>query len=177
MERRLATRIREHETKLKTNIQEWFSSNNCIVVDKDGTKKLSEFLQYVYDTEPLKLTSTDFMKRKRVKNDAPLCERCTAKRADGLQCTRRKRGSNNYCGTHLKGTPHGVMEVSSDIIEKFEKIELTVVDIKGIHYHIDDKGNVYDARDVISGSTSPNIIAEYTITETGEYVIPFLFNQ
>ena len=112
------------------------------------------------------------MKRKRVKNDAPLCDRCTAKRADGLQSTRRKREGNHYCGPHLKGTPHGVIEVNADTIEQFEKIELTVVDIKGIHYHIDAAGNVYDAKDIITGSSSPNIIAQYKITDDGEYVIP-----
>ena len=177
MERRLATRIRDHETKFKTSIREWFASNNCTVVDTNGSVKLSDFLQHVYDIEPLLLTTTDFMKRKRVKNDAPLCDRCTAKRADGLQCTRRKREGNHYCGTHLKGTPHGVIEISNESLEQFEKLELTVVDIKGIHYHIDTAGNVYDAKDVITGSSSPNIIAQYKITEEGEYVIPLLRDQ
>ena len=176
MERRLAERIRNHEQKLKSNIREWFTSNNCNVVDDKNSSKLSEFLQYVYDMEPLELTNADFMKRKRVKNDAPLCDRCTAKRADGHQCTRRKRNGSHYCGTHLKGTPHGVIEVSDETLEQFEKVDLTVVDIKGIHYHIDGFGNVYDAKDVITGSSSPSIIAQYEINDAGEYSIPVLSN-
>jgi hypothetical protein len=176
MERRLALRIRNHEKDLKNSIQAWFSENNCNIVDESGCSKISEFLQYVYDAEPIELTASDFMKRKRVKNDAPLCDRCTAKRADGNQCTRRKRDVYNYCGTHMKGTPHGVIEVNSDVVEQFTKIELTVVDIKGINYHIDAAGNVYDAKDIITGSSTPNIIAQYEITKTGEYIIPSLYD-
>ena len=177
MERRLALRIRNHEKYLKNSIQSWFSENNCNIVDESGSAKISEFLQYVYDAEPLELTAADFMKRKRVKNDAPLCDRCTAKRADGNQCTRRKRNEHNCCGTHLKGTPHGVMEVNNDDVEQFTKIELTVVDIKGINYHIDAAGNVYDAKDIIEGSSTPNIIAQYEITKTGEYIIPSMYHD
>jgi hypothetical protein len=76
----------------------------------------------------------------------------------------------------MKGTPHGIIEVNSDIVEQFTKIELTVVDIKGINYHIDAAGNVYDAKDIITGSSTPNIIAQYEITKTGEYIIPSLYD-
>ena len=169
MERRLTTRIRNHEKNFKNDIQKWFSENNCSVVDSGGLSKTSEFLKHVYDAEPLSLSPSDFTKRKRVKNDAPFCERCSAKRADGQQCTRRKRNDNNYCGTHMKGTPHGVIETNGILESVVKKITLTVVDINGIHYHVDTEGNVYDATDIISGSSSPSIIAQYNLSESGEY--------
>lgn len=46
---------------------------------------------FVYEYEKLKLTKEDFMKRKRVKNTVPIQQRCLAKRANGEQCTRKKR--------------------------------------------------------------------------------------
>ena len=39
----------------------------------------------------------------------PSSERCMAKRANGEQCTRRKKQDSCYCGTHTKGTPHGTV--------------------------------------------------------------------
>ena len=53
------------------------------------------------------------MKRKRVKNVVHLSDRCCAKRANGEQCTRRRKDTTTeYCGTHLKGTPHGICDVA-----------------------------------------------------------------
>tara|TARA_Y100000389_G_C17421928_1_gene497223 strand:- start:922 stop:1452 length:531 start_codon:yes stop_codon:yes gene_type:complete len=174
MERRLAGRIREHEMLIKNNIQKWLSTNNCNVMDNTGNNKTSDFLQYVYDTEPLELTAVDFLRRKRVKNDAPYYERCIAKRADGNQCTRRKRGDCVYCGTHLKGTPHGTVVVNNETVEHVKKIEVWVEDINGIQYYIDAEGNVYDHKDIIDGSKTPNVIAQYEKSESGVYSIPSL---
>ena len=40
----------------------------------------------------------------------PPNERCCGIRANGQQCTRRKKeGQDKYCGTHIKGTPHGTL--------------------------------------------------------------------
>ena len=174
MERRLAHRIREHEKQTKNSIQKWLADNNCTVVDNTNTNKTSDFLKYIYDFEPLELTAVDFLRRKRVKNDAPYYERCTAKRADGNQCTRRKRDSSVYCGTHMKGTPHGTIAVNCADIEQVKKVAVWVEDINGIQYYIDAEGNVYDHKDIIVGSKTPNIIAQYDKSESGIYSIPSL---
>jgi hypothetical protein len=174
MERRLATRIREHEQSMKNQIQKWFSDNNCSILESTGHDKKSEFLQFVYDLASLELTATDFLRRKRVKNDAPYYERCIAKRADGCQCTRRKREDSVYCGTHMKGTPHGTVTVENDSLEPVKKIEVWVEDIKGIQYYIDADNNVYEHKDIINGSKNPNIIAQYEKNSAGEYSIPSL---
>ena len=39
----------------------------------------------------------------------PSSEKCQAKRSNGIQCTRRKKQDSCYCGTHIKGTPHGTV--------------------------------------------------------------------
>ena len=174
MERRLAAKIRDNESSFKNSIKEWLDSNNCKVKQGDDADKTPEFLQFIYDFEPLKLSTTDFMRRKRVKNDAPYYERCTARRADGEQCTRRKRGDNIYCGTHMKGTPHGVIDNSCVCATTVKKINVWVEDIKGILYNIDSSGNVYDPDDIVSGKSNPKIIAQYIKSPQGEYSIPTL---
>lgn len=174
MERRLASKIRDSESAFKDSIKEWLHKNSCSVNESDGSNNTAEFLQFVYDFEPLKLTTTDFMRRKRVKNDAPFYERCTARRADGEQCTRRKRGESVYCGTHMKGTPHGVIDSTCVCTSSVKKINVWLEDIKGILYNIDSNGNVYDPNDIVSGKNNPNIIAQYVKSDTGEYSIPTL---
>ena len=171
MEKRLTIKIREHHLNFKNTIQEWLSSNNCSVTNSIGTNITSEFLKFIYDTPSLELIETDFMRRKRVKNDPPLFERCTAKRADGVQCTRRKRDDNIYCGTHMKGTPHGIIDQTNMELQKINKIEVWVEDIKGINYYIDAAGNIYKPDDIISGIMNPKIISQWKKSETGKYYI------
>ncbi len=174
MERRLANRIREHEKTFKDSIQKWFADNNCNIINSCGHNKTNEFLQHVYDYEHLVITAADFMRRKRVKNDAPYYERCTANRADGHQCTRRKRDGVLFCGTHMKGTPHGIIKMENESAEQVTKTEVWVEDIKGINYYIDAEGNVYDPKDIINGIKNPNIIAQYIKSDEGLYNIPSL---
>ena len=174
MERRIANRVREHEQTMKNEIQRWLSDNNSSICESTGNDKTSEFLKFVYDLAPLEFTSIDFLRRKRIKNDAPYYERCTAKRADGCQCTRRKREDSIYCGTHMKGTPHGTVTFENNTVEQIKKIEVWVEDINGIQYYIDADNNVYEHKDIINGSKNPNIIAQYHKNEMGVYSIPSL---
>ena len=59
-------------------------------------------IQDIYNYENLHLNEEDFKKRKRVKNTINLECRCNALRANKMQCSRRKLGNNEFCGTHLK---------------------------------------------------------------------------
>lgn len=117
----------------------------------------------IYNHPSISIDKEDFAKRKRVKNAVPVFERCCAKRANGEQCTRRKKDEDMFCGTHVKGTPHGHMdEVSDEHAQK--KVEVFVVEIKGIAYYIDSIGNVYSPEDVMSNKDAPRIISKYTKT-------------
>ena len=118
-------------------------------------------LQYIYDYERLSFAKDDYMKRKRVKNVVPFFDRCCAKRASGEQCTRRKKEDCGYCGTHMKGTPHGVVDEQEENKQQTQKIEVWAQDIQGIIYYIDKSGNVYQAEDIISNKVNPKIIAKY----------------
>ena len=65
--------------------------------------------QHVFDYKRLSINDFDFIKNKRTKHTIHLSERCSAKRANGLQCTRRiKNDTQPFCGTHIKATPHGL---------------------------------------------------------------------
>ena len=100
--------------------------------------EVSRLLMYVYEYNRLSLGKEDFMKRKRNKMGINVCERCTAKRSNGEQCTRRKKTGHEFCGTHTKGIPHGVCEVINiPQVPTINKIEVRVQDINGIMYFID----------------------------------------
>jgi hypothetical protein len=74
-----------------------------------------------------------------------------------------------FCGTHVKGTPHGHMdEVNTENVQS--KVEVFVAEIKGIAYYIDNAGNVYSPEDVMSNKDSPRIISNYTCTN-GVYTL------
>ena len=130
-------------------------------------------MKYIYDYSNITFTKEDFQKRKRVKNTVPHFERCKAKRANGEQCTRRKKDKNDFCGTHVKGTPHGILDMN------FTKPANTLVtvwaqEIKGIHYYLDENHNVYKHEDIMSNKENPKVIHHWGKTPKGEYTIPGL---
>lgn len=145
----------------------------------DNTKLHCNYMTgFVYNYEKLRLGKDDFMKRKRVKSVVPIYERCCAKRANGEQCTRRKKDGETYCGTHIKGTPHSIVdEVECEApTTKNVKVDIWAQDIKGIIYYIDKAGNVYDTEDIMKIDKYPKrVIAKYHKDEAGKYSIPSIF--
>jgi hypothetical protein len=166
MERRLNKKIETYISNFKDNIR-----------DKAGqlgltkNEQINSLLQYIYDYERLSLVQIDFQKRKRVKNSVPFFDRCCAKRASNEQCTRRKKEGSDYCGTHMKGTPHGIVDDKEDNKTTTQKIEVWAQDIQGIIYYIDKTGNVYQAEDIIVNKLNPKIIAKY-VKNGEQYSIP-----
>jgi hypothetical protein len=167
MERRINKTIEEYISTFKDNIRE-HAEHLGLTKDAGG----NQLLQFIYDYERLNLTKEDFMKRKRVKNAVHLNDRCIAKRANEQQCTRRKKEGCMYCGTHIKGTPHGICTLDENETASSEhKVEVWPQEIKGIVYYIDKNMNVYQTEDIISNKTNPKVIAKYT--KNGEtYSIP-----
>jgi len=162
MERRVNKRIDSYMSLFKENIRdkmEVLSIKNDVL------------LQYIYDYERIEFSQDDFMKRKRVKNVVPMFDRCCAKRASGEQCTRRKRVEEEYCGTHMKGVPHGVIDNKGETKDSTYKVEVWAQDIQGIIYYIDKVDNVYKAEDIVNNIVNPKIIAKY-IRNGEHYSIP-----
>jgi hypothetical protein len=166
MERRINKRLDGYITTFKDSIRDKATSLGIA-----QNEQMSALLQHIYDYDRFALSKEDFMKRKRVKNVVPFCDRCSAKRANGEQCTRRKKEEDEYCGTHMKGTPHGVVDLQEDNKQTTQKIEVWAQDIQGIVYYIDKNMNVYQAEDIVSNKSNPKIIAKYV--KNGEsYTIP-----
>ena len=159
MERRVGKLVRAHEQAFKNAIKDWFLEHD------PEYSHVTDLLRHVYDYPNLALTADDFQRRKRVKNSVPLGDRCTAKRANGERCTRRRRDGCELCGTHAKGTPHGVVDKAGDGPTTVA-VELWLREVKGINYHVDSKGNVYSAEDVVSGASRPRVIGH--LTEEGD---------
>lgn len=167
MERRINKKIENYISLLKDDIK---NKTNELGLSQDSN--VNQLLQYIFDYERLTLNKDDFMKRKRVKNAVHLFDRCIAKRANGEQCTRRKKDANcEFCGTHLKGTPHGICSVEDNVKNDEQKIEVWVQDIQGIVYYIDKNNNVYQTEDIIQRKKNPKIIAKY-IKNGDSYSIP-----
>ena len=118
-------------SNFKDNIRDKATSLGII-----KNEELSSLFQYIYDYERLILSKEDFSKRKRVKNIVDFCERCCAKRATNEQCTRRKKEGIEYCGTHMKGTPHGIIDNQEDAKVTTQKVEVWAQDIQGIIYYM-----------------------------------------
>lgn len=172
MEKRIISKVQDFNDNAKKNIREWIDTRGASIVDESGNNITEEFKAFIANYEDITFKKEDFLKRKRVKNMAPHHERCCAKRADGSQCTRRKRDESNFCGTHIKGTPHGLItcdapKPTTTTVEVFTK------EIKGIQYWIDERNNVYKAEDIMESKPNPSIIAKYECID-GEYHIPEL---
>ena len=124
------------------------------------------------------ITQEDFNKRKRIKNFVPIYIRCCAMRANNEQCTRRKKGDFDYCGTHIKGQPYGVVHKETAEPNKIliKNVEIWNEEINGIHYYIDNNENVYKTEDILSNKTNPTVITQYVKID-GKYTIPSYFQN
>lgn len=172
MEKRINKKINEYIFTYKQHIKDKLldlSKESAIEDDK-----FTNLIQVLYDCPTLMLSKDDFQKRKRIKNVVPLHERCCALKAANEQCTRRRKGELDFCGTHIKGIPHGIIN-SDNKAEKLENVERTMTvtaqDFNGIIYYIDDKNNVYDTVDIHNNKQNPKIIAKYVL-ENEQYTIP-----
>ena len=168
MEKRITSKTRIYVQNFKEQLK------NKIVADgKMDNGYMNELVQYIYDYPQLVFLPQDFQKRKRVKNIVPFFERCCALRANGEQCTRRKKNHPKFCGTHVKGTPHGEI-TQSETPKTHTKKTCWAQEIKGIIYYIDNGGNVYDTDDILGEAINPRVIAKYE-KKDDNYNIPAFF--
>ena len=169
MENRIAKKIDVHITSFKEDIKDWFDNNSSNIC---GECTKSDFLQFIFDYNTLSLSKDDFTKRKRNKNIVPVPTRCCAQRANGEQCTRRKKEGEDFCGTHVKGTPYGV--INSEKVESVSvKKEISVREINGISYFIDDTKNIYEHSEILNNKPNPTVIGEYKINKDKYEIVEF----
>jgi hypothetical protein len=163
MEKRINDKITDSNKIFKQNITKWFTEHgHRVTANSDGRDATSDFLKYIYDAEHVAITSDDFQKKTRIRSDVPDTIRCCAKRANGEQCSRRKKDDSDMCGTHSKGSHKQQLT---------KKIKLSIIEYKGIHYHIDNQFNVYSPEDVLNAVDQPRIIAKWYYDNDGSVTI------
>jgi hypothetical protein len=157
MEKRINDKVSVYVDTFKSTIKTYIEDNKNMQFDDK-----SELLKMVYDLDRLQITKEDFAKRKRCKSVVPFYNRCIAKKACGEQCTRKKQTSSEFCGTHDKNRPHGVINSNTgeETVKNIE-LEIWLQEINGINYFIDKNNNIYKSEDIIYNSKTPQIIAKY----------------
>jgi hypothetical protein len=167
MDKRINKKLESYISEFKNNIRS--KADELEITNIPNVEKL---LTYVYEYDRLTFIKEDFMKRKRNKTGISVCERCTANRSNGEQCTRRKKIGHEFCGTHTKGIPHGICsQIDIPQETKINKIEVRVQDINGIMYFIDLDNNVYQTEDVLKELKNPKIIGKCVTNNNGEFSV------
>jgi hypothetical protein len=173
MEKRVARKVDDYIFNFKQEIKQLIISLHIHEVENGKV-----LLQSILDKPNISLTQEDFIKRQRAKNIVNIQDRCTAKRANGELCSRKKKKDKPFCGTHCKGIPYGCIndidEISINPIlsfssnsqntqnNNFKKINIYTLDIEGIIYYIDDARNTYSMEDIMNSKINPKIIGHIT---------------
>ena len=168
MENRINTKSQQHFRDVKAEL---LNHLNDLKRESEQTQQsnLDSVIKYINSIKAPVFTKEDFMKRKRSKNSVSLSDRCMAKRANGEQCSRRKKDGCEYCGTHIKGIPHGVVTTENMPVLKHK--EVWCEDIGGIIQYIDTDGNVYSHEDIMNNVVNPAVIAKYEIKDNKYNII------
>jgi hypothetical protein len=167
MEQRINQKIKIYITEFKDKICQQIAES---VSDSNQKRDLVDF---IYEYQRLILEPNDFVKRRRIKNAIPITNRCNAKRSSGEQCTRRRKPDCEFCGTHCKSTPYGLITTDNSNEPVYHRHEVFAEEIKGIVYYIDQHNNVYKTEDILQERQNPQIIAKY-IRVGNSYSIPSL---
>jgi hypothetical protein len=159
MDKRINALVEAYVVKFKDDIRDKICSMNL------DNAAATDLVGFVYEYERLVISKDDVTKRMRVKNTIPGTNRCSAKRATGEQCTRRRTNDSEFCGTHHKSAPHGLMSNEEELQEFMkssnQRIEVFAEDVNGIIYHVDKFSNVYNTEDILLGCDNPRIIGSY----------------
>ena len=169
MENRINKKIEQYVDNLKKDVVNHMAyiTNDDVV---DENMKTSSITSYINNYDLLQLTKSDFMKRKRNKNSIPVYMRCSACRASGEQCSRKRKDESEYCGTHEKNRPHGVVDITAKKNE-LKRVSIWLQEICGIIYYIDENGNIYNTEDILQNKINPKVVDNYKINDDGNYVI------
>tara|TARA_B110000211_G_C14031003_1_gene532130 strand:+ start:163 stop:672 length:510 start_codon:yes stop_codon:yes gene_type:complete len=80
---------------------------------------------------------------------------CMAKKADGYQCTRRRRDNSDYCGKHINKIKFGRIDDEEKYASDEKYIKTTKTILNGDYYLVDEANTVYSY-----SKTSPVLIGK-----------------
>jgi len=167
MEKIINKRVEEYSNSFIEKMKEKINSLNIYETDK-----INKFIDFIDNYNSLVFEKGDLIKPKRVKVEIDTAIRCTAKRINGEQCTRRKKNDCDYCGTHHKTLPFGVFDGDKSSGETMLDIDVFTKEIQGIVYHMDKLLNVYNTEDILGEKINPQIIGK-AVELNNVYTIQF----
>ena len=168
MEKNIKNKVLKHSVDFKQDIKDWLERHELSIIDSSGENQTNMFLRYIYDYNQIEFNQFDFKRRTRVKTTIPVHDRCCGLCLNGERCTRKKLTDSEYCGTHIKGIPYGMIKDAP--IETKLRTEIWLEEICGIHQYIDKDGHIYNTQDIMTGNKNPRIIAGWVKNEKGEYL-------
>ena len=80
------------------------------IADKHRLSKNDLFRDYITDITVEKLDTSNNTVKKRIRRNVPSHERCTALTSNMEQCSRKRKGTNLFCGSHLNSRNYGVID-------------------------------------------------------------------
>lgn len=166
MDKRIQTKINDYLQNFKDEIKK-----KSIELGLTELSSFNNLLQYIYDKEHLEITMEDIVKKNKVKIIIEPSQKCTAYRANGEKCSRRKKKDCSFCGTHLKAHPYGICKDNDENKKTDNKIEVFAQEIQGIIHFLDFKNNIYKVEDILQNNPNPEIIYTYTKNNDGIYHI------
>tara|TARA_Y100000739_G_scaffold226961_1_gene235519 strand:+ start:316 stop:732 length:417 start_codon:yes stop_codon:yes gene_type:complete len=120
-------------------------------------KQMDELITSVKEDSDYNITQ--YKKRSRTKNEVNKNKQCRAKRADGKQCSRQRKDGEDFCGTHIKGCPHGTYKKKES---STEELKLSIIEYKGIPYYVDlSTGNVYASEEIMRKDRVSVVVGKY----------------
>jgi hypothetical protein len=168
MEKNIRNKIANYECEFKNNLKKWLLENDASIICGNTSDKTNDFIHHLSDFPRLELGAQDFQKRKRIKNNVPDYNRCIAMKCNGERCSRKqKHDGTQFCGTHIKGAPHGTF-TSNQETNKKRQVNLRLQEINGISRYIDENKNIYCTQDIIDKVNPPKIIGKYGIKTDNE---------
>jgi hypothetical protein len=168
MEKNIRNKIVNYESEFKDNLKKWLLDNNALIICGNTTNKTSDFIQHLIDFPRLELSGQDFQKRKRIKNNVPDYNRCTAMKCNGERCSRKQKHDDTlFCGTHIKGAPYGTFTSNLETNKK-RQVNLWLQEINGISRYIDEEKNIYSTHDIVNKVNPPKIIGKCGIKSDNE---------
>ena len=171
MEKNLKLKIHNHFNNNKTILRQWLEEGELKLIDSNNIDRTKDFMNQLNEMQPYEITKDDFKRRTRLRTIIPKHSQCRAIRLNGEQCTRKKKSTCEYCGTHMKGLPKGeVEEDKSEVVETL-RTEIWIEEICGVHQYIDNTGNIYSTEDIMQNIKTPRIISTWKKNEKDEYVV------
>ena len=165
MEKRIKAKVDDY-LKFKEDIK------NCIVSKNekcDISELQNELIKFVYEYEKLNLDKEDLQNAKELK-----ILFLTMKDAvqSGRIMSNVQEGKMEKCfAEHILKVLLTEFSIANMKKPSKKVVEVTVQDIKGIVYYIDEENNVYN-RDVIANKKNPRVIAKWVKDEADNYSIP-----